>query len=293
VQLAPQRLHDPSDIRKIEMALTDFYRRRPAVYHIDQVAEKDLEQYASFVSQFAPKGAKLLEFGAGSWRLPATLARYGFKVTGCDIFSSDDLDRFSRHLQHLDAELVNYDGQQLPFENATFEVISSRNVFEHIIHVERMLEELDRVLKPEGIFIIYGPNWSGPNNAIRALLRILRDKQERYWHYQTSTSAFLGLLRSVKWYFEVKFSKQNQFLLVFPRMKDGQIDFVYSDDDAVHLCQPLSFKKWFLHKSYHVRCYNCKESHSNFGKHFNKFLPSLATMNAMVFQKGKQDATLK
>ena len=60
-----------------------------------------------------------------------------------------------------------------------------------------MLDELDRVLAPGGVFVLVGPNWSGPHNAIRAALQLCRGA-DRYWHYESLWQAGVGLLRSVR-----------------------------------------------------------------------------------------------
>lgn len=281
----PKRLTRAQDIFRVEQALDAFYRQRPPVYHVEEVGEHELEEYARFVARYAPAGARLLEFGAGSWRLPVTLHRHGFEVVGCDVFSVEDLERFSRHLPGSEVELRSYDGYELPFGSMTFDAVSSRNVLEHIIHIEKSLSELDRVLMPGGFFLLYGPNWSGPNNGLRACQKLLFGRRTRHWQYETLPAAFLGVLRAFKWYLEVRMASTPRFITIFPRMVDDRIAFECSDDDAVHLCQPLSFRKWFTQRGYSVVLYNQEAGRSAVSRLHNRFFPSLATFNMMVFQK--------
>lgn len=280
----PKRL-STQDFPRVETMLHDFYRLRPTEYHIDRVAEQDLEEYVQFVERFVKPPADLLEFGAGSWRLPTTLQRHGYDVVGCDLFSDEDLRRFSQKLPSQGAVLKAYDGRQLPFGDTMFDVVSSRNVFEHLLHVEQALLELDRVLKPGGIFIIACPNWSGPNNAIRALEQMIFKKKQRYWLYDSKRAALIGLFRSLKWYLEVKFSSQVNFIHIHPRTAANRIDFEYSDDDVVHLCQPLSLYKWFQQHHYAVVTYNNAKTESTLGNWLNPLFPSFATTNRLVFRK--------
>lgn len=280
----PAMLLRGADIAQVEDALNTFYRTRPAEYRVELVEEEDNASYAEFISHFAAKGSMLLDFGTGSWRLPLSLSRHGFDVTGVDIFSEDDLVRFSSKLEGSGAKLLTYDGKTLPFPDQSFDVVSSRNVFEHIINVDDVLNELDRVLKPGGLFILHGPNWSGPNIPIRAILSLLRSGR-RYWQYECILDAIVGLFRSFVWYMRVRFSSSPHFLLIYPRMKNGTIFFEKSDDDAVHLNQPYSFYSWFVKKGYSVVRYNRQEGSCFLTKLFNSAFPSFATSNRMVFRK--------
>jgi SAM-dependent methyltransferase len=283
--LYPRRLTCTDDRADVEQALTDFYLERPEIYHVEKIREEEFDQYARFVARFAPAKAKLLEFGAGSWRLPLTLHKHGFEVVGCDIFSAEDLARYSAHLPETGVKLAAYDGNSLPFEDESFDVVSSRNVFEHIVDVERSLLELHRVLKPGGLFIISGPNWSGPNNPARACIQLFLKGKKRYWQFESRLDALLGIPRTLGWYLEAQLSPQPTFLLIYPRMRDGRIAFESSDDDAVHLCQPVSFKRWFSQHNYTVELFNRFEAESTFGRYFNTLFPALATTNRLVFRK--------
>lgn len=277
-------LQQGDDIALVEDALNHFYRTRPVEYRVELVNEEDNETYAQFISRFAVPGSSLLDFGTGSWRLPLSLSAHGFQVTGVDIFSEVDLARFSTNLEGSSAKLVSYDGERLPFPDNSFDIVSSRNVFEHIIKVSNILSELDRVLKPGGLFVLHGPNWSGPNISIRAIQSLLRSGQ-RYWQYERIFDALLGLFRTLSWYIRVKFAADPHFLLIYPRMKDGRIFFVKSDDDAVHLNQPYSFYSWFVKRGYSVIRYNRHEGSCYLTRIFNTAFPSFATSNRMVFRK--------
>lgn len=76
-----------------------------------------------------------------------------------------------------------------------------------------------------------------------------------------------------------------RFLHIYPRMNDGRIDFESSDDDAVHLNHPLSYKKWFRPKGYKLLCYNRMQGESRFARLFNTFFPSMITTDTIVAQK--------
>ena len=245
-----RRLTSSAEVLQVEEELATFYRKRRSSYGLEQIDTNGLPEYISVIQQYARQGSSVLEFGAGTWRSPLMLHRAGFEVIGCDLFSEADLAACRERVGGA-VRLVSYDGQRIPLPDASVDVVTSRNVFEHIIHVDSMLSELDRVLAPGGIFVLVGPNWSGPHNAIRGAVQLLRGAH-RYWHFESMWQACVGLVRAVTWDLGVRTDAAPQFVLIAPRMRNGRIDFEGADDDAVHLCHPVSFRKWFRARGYEV-----------------------------------------
>lgn len=60
--------------------------------------------------------------------------------------------------QNSSPDRVIADGQQLPFEEDSFDLVFSEYVFEHLPCPELALDELRRVLKPGGSFVVLVPN---------------------------------------------------------------------------------------------------------------------------------------
>jgi SAM-dependent methyltransferase len=54
---------------------------------------------------------------------------------------------------------VQADGTQLPFISGSFDVVMCSEVIEHIIDPDRMVDELARVLRPNGRLLLSTPNW--------------------------------------------------------------------------------------------------------------------------------------
>jgi SAM-dependent methyltransferase len=270
-----------ADLARVERALATFYRTARSTYGLEQIDTDGLPDYVSLIQRFAPRGASVLEFGAGTWRSPLMLQRAGFRVVGCDLFSEADLAECCERLGDA-AQLVTYDGRRVPLPDSSVNVVTSRNVFEHILHVDSMLDELDRVLAPGGVFVLVGPNWCGPHNAIRAVIQLCRGA-DRYWHYESLWQAGVGLLRSFAWDLKVRVEREPRFLLIEPRMRDGEIHFCDSDDDAVHLCHPVSFRKWFTARGYEVVHFN--RFGSRWRAMWNRLCPTLASSNELVFRK--------
>lgn len=285
--MKPQRLRHPQDIAEIKEALLRFYRTRPPIYDMEQRRDQAIyEEYSDLVAKYSRPNGRVLDFGSGTYRLPITIHTRGLEVTSCDFYSAEMLRLADERLPKCGVRLIplKQSPLPLPFENNSFDTVTSLAVMEHIVDVEQTLAEFDRVLVPGGVMIIRGPNWSGPNVPVRALQSILV-RRRRFWQYETFTQAGLGLVRTAAWYGEVLLSRQPRFLLIYPRLKNGEIEFLSSDDDAVHLNHPLSYKKWLKRSGYQMVRYNRGEGSTKFAKIFNVAFPSLATTNTIVARK--------
>jgi len=101
------------------------------------------------------KGKKLLEIGCGLGTDLLQFARGDAFVTGLDLapMSVQLLkNRFALYGYKVDAR-VN-DAENLPFEGNTFDVVYSFGVLHHTPNTQRAINEIYRVLKPSGRFII-------------------------------------------------------------------------------------------------------------------------------------------
>jgi SAM-dependent methyltransferase len=65
---------------------------------------------------------------------------------GVDIAESPEVAARMR----ADAEFVTFDGRQLPFDDATFELVYCKQVLEHVEHPRELIAEVARVLAPGG-----------------------------------------------------------------------------------------------------------------------------------------------
>jgi SAM-dependent methyltransferase len=143
------RFEEPTDINTAEYE-DDYY-----------VAE--LRNGRKFLDRFPPLGGqRVLEIGCGFGGLLAALEQRGSEAVGIDI----DQRRadYVRSRGHT-AEVA--DAAELPFPDASFDVIVTDSVIEHLPDLFGSLREARRVLRPGGtLYGVWGPSWltyNGPH----------------------------------------------------------------------------------------------------------------------------------
>lgn len=102
----------------------------------------------------ALEGRRVLDLGCGGGLLAEPLAQAGAEVTGIDI-SANALRVARAHAQHSGLE-INYllaPAEDLPFEEASFDIVVAFDVLEHVSDLPRVIGEVARVLRPGGKLI--------------------------------------------------------------------------------------------------------------------------------------------
>ena len=114
-----------------------------------------------------------LEIGLGFGIIPLCLVSMGYKTSTIEhpsreFLTPDFINIFKRHNVHITYADISI---SLPFKDESFDLICCCDVIEHILpwHVPLLLAEIQRCLKPEGIFILSTPNLCRTSNIIRFL----------------------------------------------------------------------------------------------------------------------------
>jgi len=113
--------------------------------------------------QFKP-GDRVLDLGCGEGRhaLGIMAELESLQIFGIDL-SFKDLNTAQSRKQDLPQQsatvFAQADGKQLPFADASFDTIICSEVLEHIIDYAAFLNEIQRVLKPEGQLIVSVPRY--------------------------------------------------------------------------------------------------------------------------------------
>lgn len=95
---------------------------------------------------------KILDFGCGNGSLVDYLRKSGLQSFGCDIYEDEAQNpEYIRLIKHLDkSDNRISEKYTIPFDDNSFDIIVTYQVFEHIMDFDLVLAELRRVLKPGG-----------------------------------------------------------------------------------------------------------------------------------------------
>jgi SAM-dependent methyltransferase len=101
---------------------------------------------------------KVLDFGSGEGKLVSCACTQGLDAYGCDLYdvqysytlTRDPIASALRDQGRLRPIASAY---RLPFEDATFDVVISDQVFEHVLNYPQAIDELHRVMRPGGVFL--------------------------------------------------------------------------------------------------------------------------------------------
>lgn len=98
------------------------------------------------------RGKRLLDIGCGTGYVAALYAQGGARVTAVDIAErSVELTKKRLAWKSLEADVRLSNAERLPFEDGTFEVVTSFGVLHHTPDTARALREVHRVLQPGGV----------------------------------------------------------------------------------------------------------------------------------------------
>ncbi len=123
-----------------------------------------------------PEGeVKVLEIGAFFGAVCMALSSLGYAVTAADIAEYIELpEQVTRYARHgIATKGVRLEDFRLPFEDESFDVLVMCEVLEHLnFNPLPLIKEINRVLKPGGLFYLSLPNFARAKNR----LLILRGK---------------------------------------------------------------------------------------------------------------------
>ena len=124
-------------------------RGNSLINKIKQIDRYDV--YKKFYEFDGFKGKKILDVGCGTGRNLRVYARNGAIVTGIDISDkSIEIAKENFKVSKLHGDLLICDACFLPFNDESFDMVSSIGVLHHIPDVEKAVSEIYRVLKKDG-----------------------------------------------------------------------------------------------------------------------------------------------
>lgn len=116
---------------------------------------KDGTPFGRFLSPALVNGKDVLEVGCGMGTHAAMLARAGANLTAVDITEyAVEMTRRRFDIFKLPGRIQQADAEQLPFNDASFDLVWSWGVIHHSCSTRRCLQEITRVLRPGGRILL-------------------------------------------------------------------------------------------------------------------------------------------
>jgi 2-polyprenyl-3-methyl-5-hydroxy-6-metoxy-1,4-benzoquinol methylase len=149
-------------------------------------------------------GHRLLDVGCGLGMQAARLALQGWEAYGID--ASDQmlrLGQFRFPAVHKKVNLARGIAEALPFRSGYFDVVMCQGAMDHFADRERFIEEVERVLKPGGHFVVALANYESLScrvgKALDEVARRLRVRTPRHQHWRIPADhTFVGSYRLLK-----------------------------------------------------------------------------------------------
>jgi len=176
-----------------------------------------------FALQFA-KNKVILDAGCGTGYRADYLSNVSKEVIGIDI--SEAAIRYARtHFQKNNLKFEVIDLTSLAFQNSTFDIVCFFDVIEHIEDYKKAIQEICRVLKTDGLFII-----STPNKKIFSDNQPIPPNPHHIREFYLSN--FQGILRS--YFDEVK---------IYGQKESAKVDKVFQGNILTRLLSRLNLSK--------------------------------------------------
>ncbi len=125
---------------------SEFYHSGKEVYNQNK---KEYEDYTTIIKGFKARG-KVLEIGCGNGFLLKTLEAAGYDCYGVEPSPL----AFGYAKNDLGLQVENSFLAESSFYNEQFDIVILIDVVEHVINMQAMMQELKKVLKPDGMIFI-------------------------------------------------------------------------------------------------------------------------------------------
>ena len=135
-------------IKQLRSILTRWVHE-PTLAHLESIRKHELDTVLGLM----PSNCRLLEIGAGTGWQARAFKDHGYDVSAIDLPSSN-------YRENRVVPIMDYDGQNIPFADNTFDIVFSSNALEHIPHIYEFQKEIHRVLKPGGVAVHVIPSGS-------------------------------------------------------------------------------------------------------------------------------------
>ncbi len=129
-------------------------------YFVEHSLEGKSNSYEIVLDTIESMGAvrgRILDIGAGRGEMLRVAKRRGWAATGLE--PSPNFAAFAR--KYSGAEVIEAQMEDRPFDENSFDAVTLGAVLEHVFNPVELLKEVNRVLRPGGVFWLDVPNEAG------------------------------------------------------------------------------------------------------------------------------------
>ena len=139
-----------SDWKKIDLACEDSHADNYDSLYVNRTyfTRAEYDGFAKFTNKYAKDNMKVLDLGCGTGPL---VSKIKGSIFGLD-FSAALLKR-----ANPSGVYIRGDGEYLPFRDRSFDLVYAHSFFHHFPDYEKLVSEIKRVLRSEGIVICDEP----------------------------------------------------------------------------------------------------------------------------------------
>jgi ubiquinone/menaquinone biosynthesis C-methylase UbiE len=129
--------------------------------HADTAARTPQQRYVDKLRSIVRPGTQWLDIGCGRQIAPHWVLSTAEQAAAFGAARLIGIDVDAAITQHplLKGKAFAL-ADDLPFQSSTFDIVTANMVMEHVLDPARVLREVQRVLKPGGLFIFHTPNYA-------------------------------------------------------------------------------------------------------------------------------------
>jgi SAM-dependent methyltransferase len=152
------------------------------------LSPRSLESHAAFVLPLLERGLEVLDVGCGPGTITQGIAEHVLpgRVTAIDRDPAQvaRASRLAEGREQTNVRFATASAYELPFPAASFDLVFSHALFEHLSNPRGALAEIRRALRPGGMVALCSPDWDSfelreSTPGAEAAIRDYRDLQER------------------------------------------------------------------------------------------------------------------
>lgn len=156
--------------------------------YLSDIQKKRIEHFLHHIKDVR-QGSKILDIGCQSGFLCGQLKRLGHEPYGVEVVE-DLLADAQREYPSLNFQLANCE-ESIPFEDGFLDIVWAGDVIEHIRFTDVFINEINRVLKQGGLFVLTTPMHNRLKSMIIAICNFEKHFDPEFPHLRFYTAKSL------------------------------------------------------------------------------------------------------